>query len=66
MLNPPGEAHQIINTGKSELHYYVIANNSIADFYHYPDSDKWGMWATHVPDGPSFRQKKVKYFEKEE
>jgi len=66
VLNPPGEPHQIINTGKEDLLYYVIANNSAADFYYFPDSDKWGMWAPHLPDGPSFRQKKVTYYEREE
>ena len=66
VLNPPGEAHQIINTGKADMLYYVIANNSAADFYHYPDSDKWGMWAPHLPDAPYFRQKEVNYYDGEE
>src|SRR5262249_27964697 len=66
VLNPPGEAHQLINTGKTDLLYYVIANNSAADFYHYPDSNKWGMWAPHLPDAPNFRQQAVNYNEGEE
>ena len=43
LLNPPGEPHQIINTGKRDLLYYVIANNAPADIWHYPDSNKWGF-----------------------
>jgi len=66
ILNPPGEAHQIINTGQADLLYFVIANNSAADFYYYPDSDKWGIWAPHLPDAPSFRQHEVDYYEGEE
>jgi len=66
VLNPPGEAHQIINTGKADMLYYVIANNSAADFYYYPDSDKWGMWGPNFPDVPNFRQKVVNYYDSEE
>src|SRR5436190_11887095 len=43
VMNPPGEAHQIINSSKEDLLYYVIANNAPADIYYYPDSDKWGV-----------------------
>jgi len=63
VLNPPGEAHQIINTGKEDLLYFVIANNAPADFYHYPDSNKWGFSLEHVG---SFRIREVNYFEGEE
>lgn len=66
VLNPPGEPHQIINTGQEDLEYYVIANNSPADFYHYPDSNRWGVWAPHLEDAPSFRQRPVEYFDGEE
>lgn len=38
---PPNEPHQLINTGASELVYYVIANNPVSDACYYPDSDKW-------------------------
>jgi uncharacterized cupin superfamily protein len=34
----PGEAHQIINTGKVDLVYYVIADHSRADIATYPDT----------------------------
>ncbi len=38
---PPGEAHQLRNTGTEDLVYYVIADNPPADIVHYPDSNKW-------------------------
>ena len=63
ILNPPGEPHQIINTGKHDLFYYVIANNAPADFYYYPDSDKWGLSLDALG---SFRVREVKYFAGEE
>jgi uncharacterized cupin superfamily protein len=66
VLNPPGEPHQIINTGKEDLLYYVIANNSVADFYYYPDSDKWGLWSPHLKHDESFRLQDVNYFEGED
>lgn len=38
---PPGEPHQIQNTGTTDLVYHVIADNPRTDTVHYPDSDKW-------------------------
>ncbi len=63
VLNPPGEAHQILNTGDGDLLYYVIANNAPADFYHYPDSDKWGL---SQEDLGYFRIRPVDYYDGEE
>lgn len=40
---PPGEAHQIRNTGTVDLVYYVIADNPPAEVVHYPDSGKWAV-----------------------
>jgi uncharacterized cupin superfamily protein len=37
----PGEAHQIINQGKDELEYYVIADNPFGTSCYYRDSRKW-------------------------
>ena len=37
----PGEPHQMINAGKEELVYYVIADNPIGTTCYYPDSKKW-------------------------
>jgi len=64
IMNPPGEPHHIINTGKGDLLYYVIANNTSGDFWHYPDSNKWG-W----PIGERseiFRKTAVEYYDGEE
>ncbi len=63
VLNPPGEAHQIINTGKTNLLYYVIANNSDVDVWHYPDSNKWG-WP--LAGGQIFRKSPINYYDGEE
>jgi uncharacterized cupin superfamily protein len=43
MVHPPGEAHQITNTGATDLVYYVIANNVPSDVCHYPDTGKWSL-----------------------
>jgi mannose-6-phosphate isomerase-like protein (cupin superfamily) len=61
VLCPPGEAHQIINDCDEDLVYYVIANNAPTDFWHYPDSGKWG-----IPGVGYFRPTKLPYFEGEE
>jgi uncharacterized cupin superfamily protein len=44
LVHPPGEPHQITNTGAIDLVYYVIADNPPSDVRHYPDTNKW-----HVP-----------------
>lgn len=62
VMHPPGEPHQIINTGKTDLLYYVVANNSVADVYHYPDSNKWGLSFYDKV----FRINEVNYFDREE
>ncbi|MBI2517078.1 MAG: cupin domain-containing protein [Opitutae bacterium] len=61
-MHPPGEAHQIINTGKEDLVFYIIADNPPVDIFHYPDSGKWGM----RPQGKFFRMKEMPYHAGEE
>jgi uncharacterized cupin superfamily protein len=65
IMCPPGEAHQLVNDGEDDLTYYVIANNSVSDVWHYPDSNKWGF---ALPDGEDayFRTKEVGYYDREE
>jgi uncharacterized cupin superfamily protein len=63
VLNPPGEPHQIVNTGKDDLVYYVVANNAPVDVWHYPDSNKWG-WP--ILGGEIFRKSGVDYYHGEE
>jgi uncharacterized cupin superfamily protein len=41
IVHPPGEAHQIINTGATDLVYYIIADSPPSDVYHFPDTNKW-------------------------
>ena len=43
VLHPPGEAHQLTNTGTDELLFYLIADNPPVDYWNYPDSGKWGL-----------------------
>ena len=44
---PPGEAHQITNPGKTDLVYYVIADNPTGETCYYPDSNKWLVHRGH-------------------
>ncbi len=43
LVHPPGEAHQITNTGATDLVYYIVADNPTSDVRHYPDTNKWHM-----------------------
>ena len=43
IVHPPGEPHQLTNTGATDLLYYVIADNPASDACHYPDSNKWKL-----------------------
>ena len=61
-MHPPGEAHQLINTGRAWLHLYIIADNPPVDISHYPDSKKWGV----RPHGKFFRMTEVPYNDGEE
>ncbi|MEO0054773.1 MAG: hypothetical protein RLZZ50_720 [Verrucomicrobiota bacterium] len=61
-VQPPGTAHQITNTGKEDLVFYVIADNLPVDSTHYPDSGKWQI----KPQRKLFRMQEASYFEGEE
>ncbi len=43
LVHPPGEPHQISNTGATDLVYYVIANDPALDVCHYPDTNRWSL-----------------------
>jgi uncharacterized cupin superfamily protein len=45
VVHPPGEAHQLTNTGTVELDYLLVADNPLNEFWHYPDSHKYGFRA---------------------
>ncbi len=61
-MHPPGEAHQIINTGRRELVFYIIADNPPVDGCFYPDSKKWA----DLRPRRYFRLTEVDYFDGEE
>ena len=61
-MHPPGEAHQLTNTGRKDLVFYIIADNPPVDIFHYPDSGKWGL----RPHGKFFKMTEAKYYEGEE
>lgn len=61
-VQPPGVAHQIVNTGAEDFVFYVIADNSPADSTYYPNSKKWQM----KPQRKLFRMTEVDYFDGEE
>lgn len=61
-VHPPGEAHQLRNTGTADLEVLIVADNPPLDAFHYPDSDKWGM----RPPGKFFRITEAGYFDGEE
>src|SRR5439155_22765535 len=62
LMRPPGDPHQLINDGDSDLVYYVIANNAPVEFGYYPDSDKWIIRGGTGP----FRTTNVPFYEDEE
>ena len=62
LVCPPGEAHQIKNTGTIDLLYYVIADNPPSDLIHYPDSGKFMV----KPERKVFRMVETSYFDGEE
>ena len=62
VLHPPGEAHQFTNTGDTDLLYYLIADNPPVDYWHYPDSGKWGLREPRM----FFRPAEADYWDGEE
>jgi uncharacterized cupin superfamily protein len=61
-IHPPGEPHQLINSGPVDLEVYIIADNPVLDAFHYPESNKWGL----RPPGSYFRLTEVDYFDGED
>lgn len=62
VLHPPGEAHQIRAAADSELTFLLVADNPPVDYWHYPDSNKWGLRAPRK----FFRPTEVDYWDGEE
>jgi len=61
-IHPPGEPHQLINSGTTDLEVLIVADNPMLDACHYPDSGKWGL----RPPGKVFRMQETGYFDGEE
>lgn len=62
VVHPPREPHQIRNTGAEELEFLLIADNPPVDYWHYPDSQKWGLREPRM----FFRPGEVDYWDGEE
>jgi uncharacterized cupin superfamily protein len=62
ILHPPGEPHQITNSGSTDLVFFLVADNPPVDYCYYPDSDKW----THRSPRKTFRAIDVNIWEGEE
>lgn len=61
-VHPPGEPHQIHNTGTEDLIFYVVADNPASDIISYPDSNKWFI----KPQRKAFEMTEVDYYKGEE
>lgn len=59
----PGEAHQLINTGETDLVVYVVADNPLGESCHYPDS---GKWLVRSPERSILRSETLEYYDGEE
>jgi uncharacterized cupin superfamily protein len=59
----PGEPHQISNDGTQDLVLYVVADNPIGEFCHYPDSKKWSVPS---PEHRLIRSDALDYYDGEE
>jgi len=61
-LHPPGEAHQLLNPGDTDLEVLIITDNPLLDVCHYPDSNKWNL----RPPANIVRLTQADYFDGEE
>lgn len=52
----PEVAHQIINTGSTDLRYLALSNLAEVEACEYPDSNKVGLWAAGAPGRPALRK----------
>src|SRR5437899_3610340 len=62
----PDEPHQITNSGKEDLVYYVVADNPIGESAYYPDSGKWKVNKTSAADRVVIKSHEMNYFDGEE
>lgn len=59
----PGQAHQLINDGETDLVVCVVADNPFGDTAYYPDS---GKWSTAIPERRVMRSEALDYYDGEE
>jgi uncharacterized cupin superfamily protein len=59
----PGQPHQLINEGASDLVVYVVADNPIGESNFFPDSQKW---VVRSPERAVIRSNGLDYYEGEE
>jgi len=59
----PGQPHQITNNGSQDLVLYIVANNPIGSYCHYPDSKKWSVG---IPEEGLVRSGPLDYYDGEE
>jgi uncharacterized cupin superfamily protein len=62
----PDQSHQLINSGKEDLVYYVIADNPIGESGYYPDSGKWKVNKSSAVDRVVIKGRETDYFDGEE
>jgi len=62
----PDQPHQLINSGKQDLVYYVIADNPIGESSYYPDSGKWKVNRSSAADRVAIKGRETDYFDGEE
>lgn len=66
IVHPPGEAHQLVNTGEEDLVYYIIATNPVADVVHHTESDKWFVKPIRKVFREVYRSEMQGYYDGEE
>jgi len=62
----PDEPHQLINSGETDLAYYVIADNPIGESAYYPESGKWKVNKSSATNRVVIKGRETDYFDGEE
>jgi uncharacterized cupin superfamily protein len=62
----PDEPHQLLNAGREDLVYYVIADNPIGESAYFPDSGKWKVNKSSAADRVVVKGNETDYFDGEE
>ena len=62
----PDEPHQLINSGETDLVYYVIADNPIGESAYYPESGKWKVNKSSATNRVVIKGRETDYFDGEE